>query len=347
MPPMATIPAGAFAALFALASIPNWDRALAAEPTRTPASVPVLDHMVISQPVLADAGLAWGFCIGQSATLARIAQIGPSWSAEVAEANLAFRGFARPCDDLDAFMRQAMPTNLYETSRSQIEQSALAAQGAVISTDSAAAFIDTVGNRGRGDIPSPILETLLAIRYRTQPAREFADGFVSRYSTKGEAKARGLEVEMRLPASWASAPGELPNIVRKWTIQNGRGYSSINIGVRSFEGLSPTEADIADLLREIQADEALSNDAGSPRTTPITIGKRQGYRTRQRQTIARLDQQVVLDVETWNLFVGENLLVLSCLTPISPGVPTHEFDQDIRPLCNLVANSIVLPNDWR
>jgi hypothetical protein len=76
----------------------------AATPKASP--IPVLDPMVISQPVLADAGLAWGFCIGQSATLARIAQIGPSWSAEVAEANLAFRGFARPCDDLDAFMRQ-------------------------------------------------------------------------------------------------------------------------------------------------------------------------------------------------------------------------------------------------
>lgn len=115
------------------------------------------------------------------------------------------------------------------------------------SYDQALQFLTEVRHRTRGNMPAPVLETLLMFHpdYITRPEREMLDGFTKTYWSDGSGKAKGLEISIEYPASWKSKEGRRPNVIQVFTSENGRGTASVNIVVRRIpegaEGISIME----------------------------------------------------------------------------------------------------------
>ncbi len=92
-----------------------------------------------------------------------------------------------------------------------------------ITQDEALNFMEEVKSRTKGNIESPVIETLLTFNeaYQNNPISELNDGFFQRYNSKDNPKAKGVDFTVKVPKSWKSQEANRPNIVRKFTSNNG------------------------------------------------------------------------------------------------------------------------------
>ncbi len=101
---------------------------------------------------------------------------------------------------------------------------------------SALDFAATVDKRALGDLPSPVLETLLMFhpKYMRRPELQFTDGYVREYRTDGAGKARGIKIGIQYPASWKAKEGRRPHIVQQIISENGHGLESALILIKEI-----------------------------------------------------------------------------------------------------------------
>lgn len=120
--------------------------------------------------------------------------------------------------------------------------------GQKITRELALQFLKQVEDRSKGEIPSPILEYLLVVKYASNPVGEFLDGFRQRYNTDGSGKSQGIKLKLQIPKSWAKKEAERPHIVQKWVSENVNGVETIMLGIRDAEGLDPSKSEIEELV---------------------------------------------------------------------------------------------------
>ena len=116
-------------------------------------------------------------------------------------------------------------------------------EGKTWSEEEAKQALGEIESRISGNIPSPILETLLIFHpsYQRCPELEFDHGFKREYLSEGDEKARGLKIAMQVPSSWSSAAGRRPHVLRKFSSVNGQGRSTLTITVTPFPEDGTTE----------------------------------------------------------------------------------------------------------
>ena len=85
--------------------------------------------------------------------------------------------------------------------------------------------IEIIKQRANGEIPSPFLETLLTFNptYQNSPEKEMIDGYINDYYTSESEKSNGLNIKIKYPKSWKAKNGDRPNVVQKFTSDNGHG----------------------------------------------------------------------------------------------------------------------------
>ena len=83
-----------------------------------------------------------------------------------------------------------------------------------ISLQDAVTYLDEIEARAEGNIPSPILQTLLTYQFENKPVEEYIRGFKATYRTKKHPKSKGLDFQIEVPQSWSSSEGRRPNIIQ-------------------------------------------------------------------------------------------------------------------------------------
>lgn len=289
---------------------------------------------------------AYGFVVGQEHTLDRVAKEHPELESAVhlarARFSLAFpdigtrlaaelRG-AMGSENFDQFARQATDTMRATLDRQPITSAA------------AAEFIREVEARARGDIESPVLEYLLAVKYAANPGNELADGFHQRFDTDGTGRARGIRLSLRLPRSWIARDGERPHIVKKWTSEGGTGREIVMLDVRDAEGYEPDKREIERFLRSGEVKEVVPEGAALIASGAFTVEGRPGYwadmRLRQERVGVALYQRMLM----YQLFFRGRAIGVMCQTVGSPreAARVDESLSRLRPVCQQVVNSLVL-----
>jgi hypothetical protein len=183
------------------------------------------------------------------------------------------------------------------------------------------------------------------------PTREFLDGNRGSFSTKGHPKAKGVNFTIAYPSSWAAAEGDRPNVVQKFVSNGGRGLESVVIITKELPlpaGTVLTKQDLRDLftleeLREGVPDGALFVGAKSTEIEGIPAGILEyvilGERT-----------GVELVIHTWALnFISGTILVQVQFAVAGSVESEHDVSRrmaSFKPLFILMANSIVLPDEW-
>lgn len=204
-------------------------------------------------------------------------------------------------------------------------------------------FHQTLLDRSEGNIVSPFLETFLSVLYLDSPFKEYVMGHKQSFSSLNHKKSKGVHVEFELPKSWGAKEGKRPNTLRQWTSQNGHGQEAINIVI----------SDLPYALSDIEI-ETIFNDKDQSQFVPMPkfimwdkyFSEIEGQKTVFMESsglIKRGAAELYMYTQQVFIFFEDKQIVFTCaITDSNNDIATAGGDL-IRPLCNAVVNSVVLP----
>ncbi|VTV17492.1 hypothetical protein WDL1P1_00428 (plasmid) [Variovorax sp. WDL1] len=290
-------------------------------------------------------GRSYGFVYGQRLSLEYIDRVFPELHQQVQLAGLNFSAkFHRLEERLEKAMASiGKPAAL----RSKLDPM-LAKQIEGITRQQATDFLELVNDRAAGKIPSPELEFILAAQYEETPAREFVNGFRQSYSATGHPKAKGLRLDMQMPKSWKGEEGYRPNIVRKWTSANGTGMETILLLVKTIGGERVTKADVAESLRNGEVKAMIPEGGTFIAAKAVTVEGQPAFVVEYDSAQDRAGIDLAMRAEMYGIFYGDYFISLQCMAGATKGDARKAASgyTGVKPLCQQVANSIVLPSRY-
>jgi len=289
---------------------------------------------------------AYGFVLGQEYSLSRIANEFPESTGEVELARAQFGStFPDIKTKLETQLKQAMGEKLFQETATNLRTKLRETLGhQQITGEIAGNILEQVKGRSKGEIESPVLEYLLAVKYTTNPVGEFADGYRQRYQTDGVGKSQGIKLNLQLPRSWAAEDGERPHIVKKWVSENGTGLETILLGIRDWQGYNPTKKESEEFVRSGEVKETVPEGSTYVASGNFTLEMRTGYWVQMAMPIERAEMKIYLDVLMYQFFFRGKAVGIVCQAggPEREKPKVNDAFKRIRPLCQQVLNSLVL-----
>ncbi len=181
---------------------------------------------------------------------------------------------------------------------------------------------------------------------------EFLSGHKETFSTQGHAKAKGVNLRISYPKSWAAMEGERPNMVQKFVSENGRGLEMATIITRSIPAAEAVELSSREAQQEFFAPSNITHLA--PDGAALISTERteiEGLPAGSLECSMEVQRAGMrLFTRTWMLIFlsGDTLVNVSFqvgdIAANKDGVSKRM--ESMRPLFFHMANSIVLPDLW-
>jgi len=293
---------------------------------------------------------AYGFVLGQEYSLYRIEKELPELRVGVELARAQFGStFPDITAKLETQLKQAMGEELFQETRATLQTKLNGTLGQQqITLEIAGNFLQQVKSRSRGEIESPILEYLLAVRYALNPAGEFLDRFRRRYETDGTGKSQGIRVNLQLPRSWLGMQGERPHIVQKWVSENGTGLETIILDIRDGQGYRPTKKEMDEFVRSGEVKDTVPDGATYIASGNFTLEKQNGYWVQMSMPLERAGVKIYQKVLLHQFFFRGKAIGIMCQAGGAENDKSNIDDafKRVQPLCQQVLNSIVLPQAY-
>ena len=293
---------------------------------------------------------AYGFVLGQEYSLSRIAKEFPELTGGVELARTQFGStFPDIKTMLETQLKKAMGEKLFQKLSTNLRTKLRETLGRQqITSDIAANFLEQVKARSKGGIESPILEYLLAVTYTANPVGEFADGFRQRYQTDGTGKSQGIKINLQLPMSWAGKDGERPHIVQEWASENGTGLEMIILDIRDGPGYNLTKKVMEEFVRSGEVKGAAPDGSTYVASGNFSLENQTGYWLQYAMASERAGTKMYVDALMYQFFFRGKAIGIMCQAggPENEKPKVNEAFKRIRPLCQQVLNSVVLPQAY-
>ena len=309
----------------------------------------------LSNNLVDDIGRTYGFYLGQGYSLSEISKKYPFLSGSALIAEKEFLAcFKSSIDKMDELMIKNSSNEWKEIKESMLKQIALSVNIEQVSEADARQFIDLVRERAKGNIESPIIETLLIFKsdYERNPEREFLDGYKYKYINNGIGKSKGVAFSIESPKTWAAKEGDRPNIVQKFVSENGRGLELFLILINEIQlqpGELVTEMDIAEILtpsgvKEFLPDGAIYIDSGK-----LTIENLPGFWVRFSINGSRMRNIVSGETVMYTVFYKNKMIQLQgqVTTSVDGKIIERGGLEKYERLFDLIANSLVITNIYK
>lgn len=298
-----------------------------------------------------DLNMAFGFCRGQSLSLKRIKREFPNLSAQVNKVELEFHltfGIAEL--RIKKALQDIFKEN-YSDYESQISsQTKSIVNSQELSEEKAIKFISEVEARVKGNILSPILETLLIYQFFENPAEEFLRNFTNVYRTNDHPKAKGIDLHIQYPKSWQQKEGDSPNIVQFFQSENGRGFEILTLLIKEITDLPPdnifTTQEIEEFFSETSLKGMLPEDAIFIYKKPIVLDNYKGVMILYDQILKRLEYSFNTRCLQYMTLFRNKMIIIEFTFSTKPGK-----DSDLQQrftkyelLFKMIANSFVIHN---
>ncbi len=299
-----------------------------------------------------DLGRAYGYYTGQKFSIERIKQLYPALAGEAAKAQARFDVvFKASYDNIGKELKAGLGPrwDAYEKQLSDQLTTSLA------SLDQAAAenFIREVGLRAKGQIESPVLETLLTYNpeFQNDPAKEFLSGFTQIYRTKDHPKAKGVDFQIQYPRSWRAKEGLRPNVIQLITSQNGRGFENTALMVKDIDlprGYVVTEEELDDFFSPEEMRDMVPEEATFISAKPVVIDRHKGGMIVWEQIAQRVDRKVYTRNVQFVTLYKNKMLFLQCMVGSVSDDPAslRATFEKYEPLFKLIANSFVIQDQY-
>jgi hypothetical protein len=296
---------------------------------------------------------AFGFIKGQNNSLDIIKNKYPELEMSAFRAQNLFKATYGNClEKMQNFLISAFEEEGFTAFENKLNEEVKKLTSKIdLSEDVAISFILEVEERAKGNIPSPILETLLSFKYADYPQFEFIDGFVNVFNTKGHPKSKGTDWQIKVPKSWRKAEAERPNIIQKFISDYGDGNQSIMLLVKNLdlpEGYILSKEEIDEMFSEEEMKKIAVDGTKFISYTKTTIENKIAVILEVEKTAERLDIKTKIRMQQY-MFIHNNKMY--CMEGM---VSTKDLSKDLaaemkkyNPVFRLVANSIVLKDKYR
>ncbi len=216
----------------------------------------------------------------------------------------------------------------------------------------AANVIAEVELRARGEIPSPVLETLLTYQFINWPIEEFTLGYNRVFRTKNHPKAKDVDFQIRYPISWRPEEGERPNIIQKFTSENGRGLEGFSLLVMDIPiplGYTLTEQDLDDLFVEIELKGMTPEGRKFISAKPIVLDKHKGAMIIYDYTGHRVDITLTTRNLIFLTIYERKMIQIFCSVSALPGEESEleERFNLFEPLFKMIANTFIIQEQYK
>lgn len=299
-----------------------------------------------NQRSIKELGQAYGYVLGQDFSLERIKKEYPELSPIVMLVNAQFNSsFPSIKSKLQEQLVTALGKKLFNTVDQGLKKQLRATLGKqVLTNDIAQEFLQQVKERAEGNIESPFIEYMLAVKYLSYPAGEFVDGYLQRFNSEGHRKSQGLKIALHAPRSWKAKEGERPHIVKKWVSQNGNGLETISLDIRDTEGSTPTNSEVESFVSSGEVKNFVSSGESYIDSGVFSLEMRKGYWVEMAVSQERVGSKLYQRVIMYQLFFRGKAIGLMCNAGSlnGNGEKADEAYKRIKPLCQQVINSLVL-----
>ena len=302
----------------------------------------------IKKPKIKRASAAYGFILGQEQSLQYIRERYPRLELTAFQAENVFKAsFGQAKVNLQKYLIEYLGQDTFNTVEDTLRKTMIkSAPDLFFSEEKALNMLSTVQDRARGEISSPILETILAFQYAETPQDEIASGFVRVFRTKGHAKAKDTDWQIKIPMSWSAEEAERPNIIQKFISEYGDGSHQIMMYVKKAEllaGKKLTKEEELAMFSERNCRASIPEGGTFISYNKMTFDRIAGASMIFDQVVERLDTKVKMRTVQF-MFVWDGMLyMLHCfiMGESASSDLTKEWSK-VRPLFLQVANSIVV-----
>jgi len=294
-----------------------------------------------------------GFCMGQQFTLERIKKAFPDLALPAQKAMLTFKAsFGSAEENINNVLQDTLKKRYpeYTIKMKKQMQSTLSSQ--TLNRQDAVKFLSEVESRAKGQIPSPILETLLTYQFIDKPTEEFTKGYTRVFRTKEHLKAKGCDFQISYPASWMAKEGERPNIIQKFISQNGHGLEVVILMVKDIQlpsGYKVSQKELDEFFTENELGEMVPQGAKVISAKPIVLDNHKGGMIIFDQTLQRLDMTINMRNLHFITISSNKIIFVQCMVS-SLSEKETELDKHFNrfePLFKLIANRFVLQDQYK
>lgn len=303
---------------------------------------------VAEAPLYIDLSKALGFFMGQRFSLNRIENEYPDLALQARKAEMNFKAtFGRAEENIQIVLQDMLKEKYTEHLTALEKQIETTLSSQQLNREIAVRFLAEVESRAKGDIPSPIFETLLTYQFMDHPVEEFHRGYNYVFRTKGHPKAKNVDFQIRYPISWLPREGERPNIIQKFTSENGRGLETVMLMVNDI-GYTPSKQEINTLFSEHGLKKMLPDGAKFISAKPIVLDNHKGGMIIFEQTMQRLDITLTMRSLQFVTIRGSKMIFVQCMVTALPGKEAELKKRYSRfePLFRAIANSLVIQEQY-
>ncbi|MBF9231758.1 hypothetical protein [Microvirga alba] len=302
----------------------------------------------LNRQLAPDMARVYGFLIGQSISLTRIGMEFPALRNEAELARMRFSAkFGESEKKLEEILRSMLGSKFDETDRQLRASIEANAKKQALTRPDAAAFLELMAARARGEIADEFLKPLLIAKYADRPAAEFVDGWRQTFVSDGSGKARGVKIHLQIPKSFGSKESPRPHIVRNWTSQDGKGPIVLVLDIREV-GAAVTQKSLdeefgPDMVKDVVGPDGQVLNSGKFKHETYPGFWVQAVRAEERATM-----KVQIAFQLYQIFARDKAVAIGCFSTLDEGArsdPKTVF-QELQPLCLQVLNTLVLPGAY-
>ena len=302
----------------------------------------------VNKNTLLEISRTYGYYQGQKYTLQKIKEKYPSLGHQVDEIQKEFDlSFNNPTSNIDKLFGNAKGwQEVKKKLNREIQQQKLSS----FSYEDGVNFIEEVKQRIKGEIDSPVLETLLMLNpnYEKNPEQEFYYGFKKKFRTNHSPKTKGVDFSIDIPMSWLSKEAYRPNIVQKFIAQNGHSPDMIMLLVKNIpNGEQLSKNEIKSIINKKDMKLFLPSNAILKEFGYIELEGLSGYWQQYAVSTQRVMQTISMETLVYTLFYQDKMIQIQCSVGDFKNRGLEQKMKRFKPLFQAVANSLVLDNIYK
>ncbi len=294
-----------------------------------------------------------GFIMGQRFTLNIIKAEYPNLAllAQVAESEFE-SSFGNAEKNINYALQEILEEEYPEFLETLEKQGSALISSQQFNQEVATNFIAEVELRSRGEIPSPILETLLTYQFIDWPTEEFTLGYNRVFRTKNHPKAKNVDFQIRYPISWRPEEGERPNIIQNFTSENGRGLEGFNLmanDILLLPDYTITDQDLDDLLVKTELRGMVPEGGKFISAKPIVLDNYKGAMIVYDYIGQLLDLTITIRSLVFITIYDGKTILINCGVSALPGEEgeLQERFNRFEPLFKMIATTFIIQDQYK
>ena len=300
--------------------------------------------------------LAYGFVVGQQASLELVENRFPDLGIETRKTWLAFNSTAlgESVKGVEAELAKELGEKWPEYKKTTADQLSELIGKQELTRQQATDFLAEVKQRAKGNIPESIRSTLLSAHpgYAKNPGLEIADGWKQTFRTKDHLKAKGVDFSISFPTSWTKREGNRPNIIQVFQSGAGHGPITCSLMVKNIPlpvRHKPTEKELKEFFQPDELKNSVPDGGTFIEAKSIILEGSPAGMLVSDHTVQRLDISLSMRMTQFITIQGSSLISIQFAVARTPSLTESldELQKQYLPTYRVIANTFVLNDKYK